>query len=393
MRILVLSTWFPYPPDNGAKIRAHYLVQALSARHEVTLIAFQPHGTPAADLPDEVKVVDVAVDPFRYVNLPQWLKYASPIPLAFWPSRKMQHAIDSAARATTWDAVVAIQTPVAQYATRVHGAARILDVDTSFSYQMYRRYGRASGPRTWVSWQKTHGYETRVFRNFQTCGVSSSQEVDFVRAMINQSACQVEVVPNGVNCQFYKPGQYPFHSNTLVYSGALTYSANYDAVHYFLAEIYPRLKQQVPDVSFTITGTIDGVDCSGLRLDHSVQFSGYVKDIRPLVGGSGVCVVPIRQGSGTRLKILEAMALGVPVVSSSKGAEGLDVADGQHLLIADDPAEFVSKTQAALHDTALRERLIFQARQLVEQRYDWHTIGQQFVRLVESATDNHGRRS
>jgi glycosyltransferase involved in cell wall biosynthesis len=105
-----------------------------------------------------------------------------------------------------------------------------------------------------------------------------------------------------------------------------------------------------------------------------------------------VCVVPIRQGSGTRLKILEAMALGVPVVSTSKGAEGLDVVDGQHLLIADDPAEFVVKTRSALHNTVLRERLIAQARQLVEQRYDWRTIGQQFVNLVESTivSADHG---
>jgi glycosyltransferase involved in cell wall biosynthesis len=126
-------------------------------------------------------------------------------------------------------------------------------------------------------------------------------------------------------------------------------------------------------------------------LDESVHFTGYLEDIRSWVGSSAVCVVPIRQGSGTRLKILEAMALGVPVVSTYKGAEGLDATDGQHLLLADDPAEFAAKTAAILQDTALRERLVVQARQLVEQRYDWRAIGQQFVELVETAAKGKQR--
>jgi glycosyltransferase involved in cell wall biosynthesis len=110
-----------------------------------------------------------------------------------------------------------------------------------------------------------------------------------------------------------------------------------------------------------------------------------VQDIRQVVSSSAVCIVPIRQGSGTRLKILEAMALGVPVVATRKGAEGLDVADGEHVLLADDPGEFAAKVMSVLQDTALRERLRGHARRLVEQRYDWRMIGQQFVDLVETA--------
>jgi hypothetical protein len=108
-----VSTWFPYPPDNGAKIRAYHLVRALAEAHEVMLVAFRPQNTVNGDLPSNVRVVSVADDPFRYVSHPQWIKYASPIPLAFWSSRLMRQAIDEALRAEAWDAVVAIQTPVA----------------------------------------------------------------------------------------------------------------------------------------------------------------------------------------------------------------------------------------------------------------------------------------
>jgi polysaccharide biosynthesis protein PslH len=385
MRLLVISTWFPYPPDNGSKNRAHYLVRALAENHEVTLAAFRPPDTPDVDPPANVKVIPVTDDPFRYVNHPQWIKYASPIPLAFWPSRPMQHALNEAGRATAWDAVVAIQTPVAQYAARLAGIPRVIDIDTSFSYQLQERHDRRTTARTWFSWQKTHQYETRMFRRFRAGSVVSSEEASFVRSMVKNTDCRVEVVSNGVDCQFHQLNLNPVRPNTLIYNGALTYSANYDAMHFFLSQIYPRLRQQCPALSLTITGSTEGVNLGGLLLDESVHFSGYVQDIRQVVSSSAVCIVPIRQGSGTRLKILEAMALGVPVVASRKGAEGLDVAGGEHVLLADDPSEFAAKVMSVLQDPALRERLRGQARHLVEQRYDWSMIGQQFVDLVETA--------
>ena len=389
MHILVLSTWFPYPPDNGSKARAHYLVRALGDKHEVTLIAFRPGGTSAAELPGNLKVVDVPADPFRYVNLPQWIKYVSPIPLAFWPSRTMQQVVDRAACATQWDAVVAIQTPVAQYAERLKHAPRVLDIDTSLSYQMQQRHERHSSIgtrfRTWVSWQKAHRYEKYVFQRFQACTVVSYKEVGWVASMVRGHGRRVEVIRNGVDCDRFRPGQYPIRPNTLIYNGALTYDANYDAMQYFLAHIYPRIRQQLPEVRLVITGSIMGVNTKNLALDDSVNLSGRVGDIRPLIGSSAACVVPIRQGSGTRLKILEAMAAGIPVVSTTKGAEGLDAVDGEHLLLADDPAVFANQTLKLLNSETLRRQLITNARCLVEQHYDWSQIGGQFVGVDEEA--------
>jgi glycosyltransferase involved in cell wall biosynthesis len=164
-------------------------------------------------------------------------------------------------------------------------------------------------------------------------------------------------------------------------------------MQYFLAEIYPLIKQQIPDVILTITGSTKGVDLDGLRLDESVHLTGYVDDVRQPVARSAVCVVPIQQGGGTRLKILEAMALGTPVVATSKGAEGLDMIDGEHLLIADAPDAFAEAVVNVLRDTELRRRLATHARALVEARYDWGPIGQQFVELVEEVTATRSRKS
>ena len=138
-----------------------------------------------------------------------------------------------------------------------------------------------------------------------------------------------------------------------------------------------------------MTGSTKGVDRSGWQLDDSVTLSGYVDDIRSVVGSSAICVVPLRQGSGTRLKILEAMALGIPIVSTTKGAEGLGVRHGEHLLLADDAPTFAQHTTALLRDPALGQRLSAQARQLVEQHYDWSFIGQRFLKLVEDVAHRH----
>lgn len=298
----------------------------------------------------------------------------------------MKEKVRKVAQSDRWDAVVCLKPPVAQYA-RFVDAPRLLDVDTSLAYQMYERYegsrGSLSRWRAWASWRKAYHWEKRLFQRFRACTVVSPKEAPAIEEMVRGSGCRVAVVPNGVDCERNRPNSYPRRPNTLVYNGALTYSANYDAMHYFLEVIFPLIKGQLPDASLTITGSTQGVELAGLRLDDGVHLSGYVADIRPVVGGASACVVPLRQGGGTRIKILEAMALGTPVVSTTKGAEGLEVVDGEHLLLADDPHHFAEATVRLLQDDALRQRLAANARRLIEARYDWAAIGARFVGLVE----------
>lgn len=391
MRLLCLSTWFPYPPDNGAKIRAYYLIRALSEAHDVTLVAFRPvrmgngHLTEVGS--NHLQVYDVPVDPFQYVGVSQLVKFASPIPVTYWPIAAMRRAVDQVSASSTWEAMVAIQGNVAPYALRFKCVPKIVDVDTALSFQMRERrehHVRLLGHvRTWLSWQKAHWYEKQLFRRFDACTIVSAAEVAYIQSLVRGTHCRVDVISNGVDCDRNRSGLFAVRPNSLIYNGALTYRANYDAVQYFLAQIYPLIRSKITEVSFTITGSTDGVDRSGLQLDDSVHLTGYVDDVRAVVGSSAVCVIPLRQGGGTRLKILEAMALGTPIVSTTKGAEGLDVEHNEHLLLADDPEIFAAYTVKLLQDTALRQRLIDNARRLVEQHYDWTSIGRQFVQVVE----------
>jgi glycosyltransferase involved in cell wall biosynthesis len=358
----------------------------------VTIVAFSPESGGEfnqnhTQLP-EFDLHKVNTDPFRYVELPSIVKYVSPIPLAYWPSRNMQQALGRLRRQEGWDVVVAMVFPVAQYAL-LWPTPRVLDVDTGLTYQMRQK---AHDETRWVrrlragvSWQKARWYEVALVRRFQAASVSADHEVEHLRSMVGRSRCRVAVVPNGVDTVRNQPGLVTSRPRSLVYNGALSYSANYDAMVYFLSEIYPLIKQEIPDVTMAITGSTKNVDLSGLKLDDSVTLTGYVDDIRVPVAEATVCVVPLRQGSGTRLKILEAMALGTPVVTTLKGAEGLHAMNDVHCIIAESPEAFAAQTVSLLQRADLRQHLAASARRLVESQYDWQEIGRQFVELVEEA--------
>ncbi|NIV39176.1 MAG: glycosyltransferase [Anaerolineae bacterium] len=398
LRILFLSTWFPYPPDNGSKIRAKYLVQALSRRHKVVVAAFDPDGRSKGagnaerrDSVDGVEVIPVPADPFRYVSAPQLAKFASPVPLACWPSAGMRKVVHRLTAAAHYDVVVAFQLPVASYARAVAETPRVFDIDVSLGFQRYQAWLGTKSPlqrfRHWLSWNKTRQYERRQIAGFAACTVVAPEELAFVRQTYQGTGARFHLSENGVDCTHNRAGIAPKTPASLVYNGALTYSANHDAMRYFLADIYPLIKQQIPEASLTITGSLSGVDLSGLALDESVHLSGYVPDVRVPVAGASVCVVPLRQGSGTRLKILEAMALGTPVVATTKGAEGLDVTPDRDILIADEPAGFAAQVLRLLRSQSLRNQLARDARLLVEQQYDWSQIGERFALLAEEVAE------
>ena len=181
-------------------------------------------------------------------------------------------------------------------------------------------------------------------------------------------------------------------TNSLIFTGAMTYGANYEAMEFFLQDVYPLVKARQPGVTLRITGSTQGVPLRRLPLDESVLLTGYVDDVRPLIWDSAVCVAPLRVGGGTRLKILEAMALGRPVVATSKGAEGLEVTHGYDILIADDPATFADCILRLLADPSLRERLAQAARQTVEEKYDWRIIGRRLDALLRDVVQQAGVR-
>jgi glycosyltransferase involved in cell wall biosynthesis len=242
-----------------------------------------------------------------------------------------------------------------------------------------------------LAWKKLSNYVAHLLRSFDGGTVVSAQECKRV-LQVAPGYQPISIVPNGVDVAYLATTDFgPPEPDTLIYSGALTYHPNFDAVDFFLREVFPLIQAERPQVKLFITGKLDGVPIERLPVNKNVIFTGYLDDIRPRVAQSWINIVPLREGGGTRLKILEALALGTPVVATAKGVEGLDLAAGHDLLVADEPAEFATTILQLLQDLPLRERLSQNGRQTVAARYDWSIIGRQFNEFLETVVAQ-GRR-
>ncbi|MCL4459984.1 MAG: glycosyltransferase [Chloroflexi bacterium] len=390
MRILFLTPHVPYPPHKGTAIRNFNIIENLAARHELTLVSF---GEPAdkaalAVLRRYCVRVEVIPPPTR-----SSLRRAFSVIFSEQPdltlrlsSLALVQRLSSLLAAEEFD-VIQIEglemAPLWEMAWKGKTTNRrplvVLDAHNA-EYVLQRRAFETdlSRPATWVGafysfiqWWKLRRYEAKICRLVD--GVVAVSEVD--RRMLQSLVPNLKatVVSNGVDLAEFAPlnsEREPF----LVFSGTMDFRPNVDAVTWFCREILPRLRAEVPDLRFYIVGRDPKREVLRLGQIPGVIVSGPVADIRPYVGRAAACVVPMRIGGGVRLKVLEAMALGTPVVSTSLGCEGIEVTPDENVLIANDAAEFAEKVLALLRDPERGRGLGRKARQLVEIKYDWRVL-------------------
>lgn len=393
MRILFLSAWFPSPADNGSKLRISQLLAGLAEKHQVTLLTFcdradwQERAQALRQCCSGIQVVPCK--PFATHSARALLGFLSPTPrsLVATHSPKMARAIRGELQRQSCDLVIASELAMAAYWQSFSPLPAILD-DLELGALATGPGPKASVPhrlrrmRRMLTWAKAKRYVARLLPHFRACTVVSAEE----QALVRQAAPDypgIVIIPNCIEGTHYADVTAEPQWGQLIFPGALSYNANYDAVSFFLHKIYALIREREPDVTLTITGRTDGVPWPPFPLPGPVRLTGWVEDVRPWIASSWTTIVPLRQGSGTRLKILESLALGTPVVSTHKGAEGLAVADGQHLLLADSPEAFANAVLRLLHEPVLRQRLVEQGRTLVREHYDWQVVMPNFLELVE----------
>jgi len=232
-----------------------------------------------------------------------------------------------------------------------------------------------------VQWQKLRLYERRVANASDlTVAVSGPDAQALARIGIRT---RIAVVPNGINAAAYAPLCHRTPDpNALLFIGKMDYRPNVDAALWFAHNVLPLIRREVPDARFWIVGQNPHPRLASLPDDAAVVLTGWVEDVRPYIAAASVYVVPLRIGGGTRLKILEAMAMGKAMVSTTLGCEGFEVVDGQELLIADEPSEFAAAVLQLLRQPATRERLGRAARRFAGSRYDWRMIVPKLERLL-----------
>jgi glycosyltransferase involved in cell wall biosynthesis len=232
-----------------------------------------------------------------------------------------------------------------------------------------------------VMWLSMLRREARYAQSFDHCLVVSPSELRHMQAL--NPDITLSLIENGIDTSLLQPPPDAAEGNDLLFVGYMRYLPNLDAVTYFCDAILPLIKQRIPDASLAVVGNTQGADIRRLQGLKDVRIVGKVDDVSPFYRNSRIAVVPLRAGGGTRLKILEAMALGRPVVTTSLGCEGLAVEDGTHLMIADTADEFAACVVRLLSDRSFCNRLAKNARELVESRYDWSVIGRKLISIYE----------
>lgn len=391
MKILFLSRWYPFPPDNGSKLRIFHLLRELAQVHTVDLVSFtsEPLDPQRTDAMYYLcrHVWTAAYSPFTSGGLAGLAGFFSSRPRSVIAtySTELDLLAQTAANNEAYDIVIASQVDMAPYAVKLNAPVRLLEEIELTT--IWEQYALQRNPfkrlRALLTWGKTKRYMRQLLKCYDACTVVSEEERQRIR-QIAPKMKKVVVLPNGVDMEHMQADFGEPEADTLIYTGALTYQANFDAMQYFLSEIFPRIQAGRKGVRLFITGRTDGVRLDQLPENDAVTFTGYLKDIRPRVASSWVNVVPLRMGGGTRLKILESLALGTPVVSTSKGAEGLHLRAGEDYLRADSPAAFADAVLRILKDKQMRDSLAASGRKKVAAMYDWKTIGGQLKTLVDA---------
>ena len=387
MKILIISAQFPYPPRSGFATRVYQLARQLAKRHEVTLLSYVwPHEREgAAAMSNELTVRTIeraGVSPLaKRAAQAGSLFSARPYYCRYVYSLRMQEEIVRLCRAERFDAIQLESSLLCTFT--IPRDARIVLDEHNVEYEVFRRMCETerSLPRrafNRIEHARFRRFEQQWWRRVDGVIVTSDREIGAVRAEAPETP--LAVVPNAVDLEYFRPGPAEVEPFTVVFNGILTYRPNVDAAAYLVQEVWPRVLRHCPQARLVLVGRNEGVDLRPLR-QAGVVVVGEVPDIRDYLRTACAVAVPVRMGGGTRLKVVEAFAMGKAMVSTSLGCEGLEAVDGEHLLIADDADGFAARLLDLFGDPALRARLGRAGRSLVEREYSWDLAGERLDAL------------
>lgn len=404
MKVLWITRTCPFPPNDGEKLRQFNLIKALAPEHEVTLVCRVMTDEQQTRLPELRKhcaaVHAVRVPPPR--NHLERLRWLLPFLVSRYPVatctvffRSIDQVLRKLAATERFD-VVQVEHPwMTIYLDRARFQGRPSTVLTMHNIDFLRNeriiehtpFGLRKLYHV-LNQTKVKRRELATLARYDTVVAMSELEREAMLAELPQ--LRVAVIPNGVDCQHvvYQPAQ--GNQPRLVFVASLDSEANHDGAMYFIDDVLPLLKLAVPNVCVSIVGRAPRPSLQARGNGRDVVVTGAVPSVLPFYGNAAVAIVPLRSGGGTRLKILEAMAAGTPVVSTTVGAEGLDLTQGEHLLLADDAASFAAAIQRLLADPELRAAIGRRARQHVERHFDWGIMGEQQKAVYRAGQANAG---
>lgn len=405
-RLLFLCHTLPYPPDGGVWIRSFYLLRELSRRFDVTALCFERSGTSRHD-------VDAAIEGLSEMARTE----AFPVPQDASALRKLldhaaslfsnrvftvyKHRSDEyRARLTEllageqFDLIHVDSLDLSDYLPLLKGAPVVCGHHNIESELLERR--AKAEDNSVLSWYVGHQASLQREEEERWCPevdlnvVVSPEDRESLTEIAPEA--DVEVVPNGVDVEKFTPNTDRSEEEGIVFVGGGGWFPNRDGMRYFASEILPRIRERWREpLPVTWVGACDDDTRRYFEDHHSIRLTGYVEDIRPHVRAHACFVVPLRVGGGSRLKILDAWALGKAVVSTSQGCEGLKARDGENIIVRDEPESFADAVVRVLSEAELRNRLGRAARATAVEAYSWEQIGTEMLDLYQGVIEREAR--
>ena len=408
MRILWVKAGGIVPADTGGRIRSLHILKELARRHSVTIFTYyaehfgdQHRGVDqAGELRGFADVVAIPIALPRERTSRDYLSYARTLfssepcsmqviggesggRLRYFDSTDIRRRLGSLIAGGNFDVLICDFIYPAGLIDWTLPCPKILFTHNVEAQLWKQQLESAHHPLKkflyWREWRALSEAERRYAREANHVITVSEQNRAFFANSVNPA--RVSTIATGVDIDFFQPADYaPSHS--MVFTGSMDWRPNQEGMLFFASEILPHIHAEVPDADLWIVGRYPSREIQQLA-GPRIHVTGRVDDIRPFLQNAPVYIVPLRSGSGTRIKIFEAMAMGKAVVSTALGAEGLPVTHGQNILIADDPREFARSVVRILRDRELAARLGRAARSLVERHFAWKTAASQFETILQ----------
>jgi polysaccharide biosynthesis protein PslH len=405
LKILWVKSGGLVPPDTGGKIRSYQILRELSHRHQVTVALF--YAAEGSDCHAELnsqfaRVICWPVEPPHRGSWSARLQYAKnflsnqPHSVVRFCRPEMLQELRRLVGEEKFDLLICdfvLAAPVIPWSANV---PKILFTHNVEATIWHRHFEVARNPAWKAIWWREYWTTVRMERKYARAAdhVLTVSEADRRHFCKFADPAKITAIPTGVDVDYFRPLIGMEEANNLVFTGSMNWLPNEDGIIFFARKIFPKIREAVPNVVLWVVGRSPSPAVQKLAEgDSGIRVTGAVDNIRPYMGRGSVYVVPLRVGSGTRLKIFEAMAMGKAIVSTTIGAEGLPVTHGKDVLLADEPEDFAAQVVQLLQNESLRHQLSAFARNLVEQHYSWSRVAADCETVFNQVIREYAERS
>jgi sugar transferase (PEP-CTERM/EpsH1 system associated) len=399
---LFVAHSFPYPPDEGIKLMSYHLIKTFSREHQVSLLSFIDKAE--TGYIEKIKPFCAAMELVSHqiprsaaARLKNLLFSRRPFFVDQFYSTEFAGKLQKLVREQKPDIIHFDFIDTVMYIDNLGFTGTDAVIPSVFfphdAFSMYLR-GNVKGETqvvrklyTWLQYVRTVRYEKLMLPKFTRTVVVSPKDKEWLHEKVSKDIV-IDVIPNGVDYEYYSPMNLPKEYPAVIFRGIMDFLPNVDAAIHFCNDILPLVKQQVPEIKCFIVGKNPTSAIKRLHDNKTVFVTGYVEDIRPYIARSDINVCPMRIGSGIKNKILESMAMSVPTVATTKACYGIDVVDGENILVADTPEQFAGKVVMLLRDNRLRESIAQKSREFVLKNYTWLQSAQKFIKVYTTILED-----